>query len=156
MRGPNDNNVYRENWYAESQQSQYRDPAGNNVEQQVEVYEDKNLQRANMRYWITATIYFILGVLEVIMGLRFLFRLLGASQYNGFIASLYNLSHAFVAPFNGIFNDQVIGNASVFELSTLIAILIYALIAWGLVSLGRMLFAPIYDSQQRVVRTRRQ
>jgi hypothetical protein len=164
MAGPNDDTVqvnsvgdaYSENRHVESQQTRYRDQDGHNVEQQVEVSEDKNLQRANMRYWTTRIIYFILGVLEVIMGLRFIFRLLGASQGNGFITFLYSLSHAFVAPFNGIFNDQAIGNVSVFELSTLIAMLIYALIAWGLVALGRMIFSPTYDSQQRVVRTRRQ
>ncbi len=148
-------NAYRENEYAENQRSTYVGSAGNEVENQVQVYEDKNLQRANIRHWVTASTYFVLGVLEVIMGLRFLFRLLGASEGNDFIMSLYNLSHVFVAPFNGIFNDQTIGSRSVFELSTLVAMLIYALIAWGLVSLGRVVWAPAYDSQQRVVTTYR-
>lgn len=140
--------------YMESQHANYVNPTGNQVENQVEVYEDKNLQRANMRYWITTVIYFLAGVLEVILGLRFIFRLLGASQSNDFIMSLYNLSHVFVSPFNGIFNDQALGTRSVFEISTLVAMLIYALIAWGLAALGRVVFAPNFDSRQRVVTTR--
>jgi len=141
--------------YAERQQENYVDPAGNYVENRSEVYEDANQSRANTRYWIATITYFILGVLEIILALRFVFRLLGASTYNAFISFLYGLSHAFVAPFNGIFNDQALGTRSVFETSTIIAMLIYALIAWGIVSLGRVAFAPNLSGQRRVSSTRR-
>jgi hypothetical protein len=141
--------------YSQSQQQSYVDPTGNRVESREEVYEDRNVSRANARYWITTVTYFILGVLEVIMGLRLLFRLLGANQDNGFITFLYNLSHVFVGAFNGIFNDQAIGTQHVFETSTVIAMLIYALIAWGIVSLGRVIFAPVASGQQSITTTRR-
>ncbi|HET8842800.1 MAG TPA: hypothetical protein VFN35_15155 [Ktedonobacteraceae bacterium] len=140
----------------ESQRENYQDAGGHNVQSQVDVYEDKNVQRANMRAWITTIVYFLLGVLEVILGLRFVFRLLGANQGNDFITFLYNLSHVFVGPFNGIFNDQAIGSKSVFELSTLVAMLIYALVAWGLVSLVRVMLAPNYNGQQVARTWRRQ
>lgn len=140
--------------FGQSQREDYVDPMGNRVEQRVDVYEDKNQSRANARYWITRVTYFVLGVLEVILGLRLLFRLLGANSDNGFITFLYSLSHIFVVGFNGIFNDQALGR-SVFEVSTLIAMLVYALIAWGIVSLGRMLFAPILADRQNITTTRR-
>jgi hypothetical protein len=130
------------------------DPAGNRVENREEVYVDQNLQRANMRFWITRVVYYILAVLEVILGLRFIFRLLGASQGNDFVMFLYNLSHVFVGPFNGIFNDQALGH-SVFEISTIVAMLVYALVAWGIVSLGRVVFAPNYTGRQSATTTRR-
>ena len=107
-----------------------------------------------MRYWVTAVTYFILGVLEVILALRLIFRLLGANEDNGFITFLYSLSHVFVGPFNGIFNDQALGR-SVFEISTVVAMLVYALIAWGIVSLGRLLFAPLPPGQQSITTSRR-
>ncbi len=141
--------------YAQSQRETYVDPAGNRVEQHVEVFEDKNQSRANIRYWITAVTYFVLSVLEVILALRLLFRLLGANQGNGFILFLYELSHIFVAAFNGIFNDQTLGSNGVFEVSTVIAMLVYALLAWGIVSLGRVLFAPILTDRQSITTTRR-
>lgn len=140
--------------YAQSQRESYVDPMGNQVENREAVYEDENQRRANIRYWIARIIYFVLAVLEVIMGLRFIFRLLGANEGNSFVLFLYNLSHVFVGPFNGIFNDQALGR-SVFETSTLIAMVIYALIAWGLVSLGRVLFAPNLSGRQSVTSTRR-
>jgi hypothetical protein len=61
----------------------------------------------------------------------------------------------FVGPFNGIFNDQTIGNTGVFEVSTLIAMLIYALIAWGIVSLARVVFAPTPTDGGTITTTRR-
>ena len=141
--------------YSQSQQESYVDSQGNRIENREEVYEDRNLSRANARYWITTVTYFVLGVLEVILALRLLFRLLGANQDNGFITFLYNLSHIFVGAFNGIFNDQTIGSRGVFEVSTLIAMLVYALIAWGIVSLGRVAFAPIISGRQSTTTTRR-
>lgn len=141
--------------YAQSHHESYVDPSGNRVESTEEVYEDKNQSRANTRYWITTVTYFILGVLEVILFLRLLFRLLGANTTNSFITFLYNLSHIFVGPFNGIFNDQTLGSAGVFEVSTIIAMLVYALIAWGIVSLGRVVFAPQVSGRQSRVTTRR-
>ena len=140
--------------YGQSQQESYIDSTGNQVENRSEVYEDENLRRANIRYWISRTVYFVLGVLEVILLLRLIFRLLGANQSSAFVMFLYNLSHIFVGPFNGIFNDQALGN-SVFEISTLVAMVVYALIAWGVVSLGNLIFAPKYSGQQRVSTTYR-
>ena len=141
--------------HAQSQYESYVDPAGNRVESREEVFENKNQNRANARYWITTVTYFVLGVLEVILLLRLIFRLLGANQDNAFIMFLYNLSHLFVAGFNGIFNDQTLGRNGVFELSTLIAMLIYALLAWGIVSLGRVIVAPVLSGNQSTITTRR-
>lgn len=148
--GPNDDTVPSVNAggaYMDRQRESYVDPAGNRVENPVETYEDSNLRKASLRNWITGVVYFLLGVLEVILGLRFIFRLLGANEGSDFTRALYEFSHIFVGPFNGIFNDQTIGSKSVFELSTLIAMLIYALIAWGLVSLARVLLTPTYGSR---------
>jgi hypothetical protein len=140
----------------ESQRESYVNSSGDRVENGVEVYEDKNLQKANLRYWLTGILYFLLGVLEVILGLRFIFRLLGANEGNDFTLFLYNFSHVFVGPFNNIFNDQAIGSRSVFEVSTLVAMLIYALIGWGLVALTRVLLAPTYGGQRVTTVSRRQ
>ena len=115
--------------YGESRHTTYMDPAGHQVENRVEVSQDKNLGRTNRRSWVGNIISFLLGMLEMTLALRFVFRLLGASQGSSFTQFLYNLSRVFVAPFNGIFHDQALGTHSVFELSTLIAMLLFALFA---------------------------
>jgi hypothetical protein len=143
--------------YRQDQNVSYVDPQGNRVERRQQVYVDRNQSRANTRYWLTRVIYFLLAVLEIIIALRFLFLLLGANQSNGFISFLYALSYIFVGPFKGIFNDPSIGRTgvSVFEVSSIVAVLVYALIAWGLVSLVRILLAPVADGRQTYESTRR-
>jgi YGGT family len=137
------NNVPSENIYGQRQYQNNSNAVPRQTERSKEYFSDISINLVSTRNWITALIYFILGVLEVVLALRFIFRLLGANQTSSFIQFLYGLSGAFVGPFNGIFNDQTIGNgsASVFEVSTLIAMLVYALIGWGLVSLVRVLLA---------------
>ena len=83
-------------------------------------------------------IYYILGFLETILGLRFLFMLLGANPRSGFTAFLYAITGIFVAPFTGIFNPvSTTGLAarSVFDPATIVAMAIYALAGWGIVKL---------------------
>jgi len=62
--------------HSHSQHERYVDLQGNRIENREEFYEDANQRRANARYWITAITYFVLGVLEVLLGLRLIFRLL--------------------------------------------------------------------------------
>jgi hypothetical protein len=83
-------------------------------------------------------IYYILGVLEVLLVFRFIFKLLGANPQSSFISLIYTLTGALLAPFFGIFKPFVtkgIESQSVMEPATLIGLLVYALIAWGLVQL---------------------
>ncbi len=46
--------------YVESRHANYVDPAGNQVENQVEVYQDKNQSRANRRSWISTIVSFLI------------------------------------------------------------------------------------------------
>ncbi len=80
-------------------------------------------------------VWFIAGVIIVLLAIRFLFILLGANQGNGFVDLIYNASYPFAAPFFGIFGYTLHYGISRFELSTLVAIGIYALIAWGIARL---------------------
>jgi hypothetical protein len=98
----------------------------------------------NIPLWFVKTrhtIYFILGVIEVLIGFRFIFKLLGANTGNGFIAFLYSVSGIFTAPFSGIFDafvSQGLVARSVLEPSSIIGMLVYAVAAWGLVNLFRI------------------
>ncbi|HOV69859.1 MAG TPA: YggT family protein [Clostridia bacterium] len=83
-------------------------------------------------------IYFILGVLESLLAFRLLFKLMGANPASGFVSFIYNLSNVFLVPFKGIFRPAVtegIETRSVLEPSTLIAMAVYALVAYGIVRL---------------------
>lgn len=79
-------------------------------------------------------VWFIAGLISTIIALRFIFLLLGANRDAAFTDFIYSLSAPFVAPFVGIFGEPVYGTA-VFEISSLLAIVIYLLIAWGIAKL---------------------
>ena len=83
-------------------------------------------------------IYFLLGILEILLAFRFVFKLAGANPTSGFVNFIYGLSRIFVSPFAGIFHTSLAQGSettSFFEPSTLIAIIVYALLAWGIVKL---------------------
>ena len=86
-------------------------------------------------------IYYVLGVIEVLLAFRFLFKLLGANQASGFVSFIYTITGILSAPFKGIFSSFVtdgLSARSVFEPSVIIAFIVYAIIAWGLVRLLRL------------------
>ena len=82
---------------------------------------------------------YLLGVLDLLLVFRLIFKLLGANPGSAFVSLLYNISGVFLAPFSGIFRAIVINkgiaNESVLEPSTIIAMIVYALIAYGVVRL---------------------
>jgi hypothetical protein len=81
---------------------------------------------------------YILGILELLLVFRLIFKILGANPGSIFVSLLYNISGVFVAPFSGIFRAIVnkgIANESVLEPSTIIAMIVYAIIAYGVVRL---------------------
>lgn len=80
-------------------------------------------------------VWYIAGVLLVVLGLRFVLALLGANPSNGFANFIYSLSHPFVAPFFSLFGYDLRYGVSRFETFTLVAMAIYALVAWGIARL---------------------
>jgi YggT family protein len=85
---------------------------------------------------VISIVYFIFGVIQVILGLRFLLRLLGANPDAGFVQLVYTLAAPFMAPFEAVFATPQVEGA-VFDWSVLLAMAVYALIAWGIASLIR-------------------
>jgi len=83
-------------------------------------------------------VYYILGVLEVLLAFRLVFRLLGANPDSGFVSLIYSISRVFLLPFTTIFRSAAtegIETQAVLEPGTMIAMVVYALIAWGIVKL---------------------
>jgi hypothetical protein len=75
--------------------------------------------------------WFALGLLESLLGLRFVLSLLGANEHNDFAAMVYALTWTPVGPFRTLFATPTAG-ASTFELFTLIAMVVY-FIGWWVV-----------------------
>jgi hypothetical protein len=83
-------------------------------------------------------VWYILGLIEILIGLRFVLKLLGANPASTFVEMIYDVTGILTAPFDSIFGvaSAQAGNVkSVFEPSILVAAAVYALIAWGVVKL---------------------
>ncbi len=80
----------------------------------------------------TQIVWYILGIIEILLAFRFILKLLGASPSAGFSNFIYSVSYIFAAPFLAVFKKtQVIG--STIEWSTILAILVYWIIAMGII-----------------------
>jgi YggT family protein len=78
---------------------------------------------------VTQIIWTLVGILEIALGVRFVLKLIGANPEAGFATLMYNITEPFVAPFTALLGTPTSG-AVVFEVTTLIAMAIYALLAW--------------------------
>lgn len=88
-----------------------------------------------------AVVGFIVGAIDIVIAARFLGKLFGASAESAFVNFIYQVSGPLVAPFTGIFGDTGT-KTNTFETASLVALVVYAVIGWGLVVLIRIVTAP--------------
>ncbi len=93
------------------------------------VVEDEAVGRLSALDLATRIIWFLTGLLLVGLVARFILKATGANTASSFVSFIYNATAAFVAPFRGIFSDSVSGS-NVLEVSTIVAIVVWALIAF--------------------------
>jgi len=91
----------------------------------------KPLFRGTQIVWSLATL------IEAILAFRFFLRLAGANPGAGFTNFIYTISWPFAQPFLAVFNPTVV-EGKVFEWTTLLAMAVYLLIAWGIGSMLTM------------------
>lgn len=83
-------------------------------------------------------VWYITGVIVALLALRLILLLLGANNTAAFVGFVYSLSGIFAAPFFGIFNYQPTYGQSTFEVSTVVAIIVYILVGWGIAKLATL------------------
>jgi len=75
-------------------------------------------------------VYLIYGILAGLLLIRFTLSLFGANRLNAFADLIYSVTDPLVAPFRGLFNIDATYGVSRFDVESLIAIIVYGLIAW--------------------------
>ena len=99
-------------------------------------------REASSSQTIEYIVYFIFGMLNVLLLFRLFFKVTGANASSSFVSFIYDITEVFIMPFQGIFNrgtTQELGTTSVFEPSILVALAVYAVLAWGIVKLINIL-----------------
>jgi hypothetical protein len=84
------------------------------------------------------TIWYVLWVVEVLLAFRVMLKMVGANPLSGFANFVYTISDVFALPFAGIFGATIAG-VSVFEWSSFFAMGVYALLAYAIVRLIKLI-----------------
>lgn len=77
----------------------------------------------------------VFGIIEILLAIRILLRLFGANSAAPFVNWMYETTAPLLAPFQNIFPTPVLDGQFVLELSTLFALVIYALLGYLIMEL---------------------
>ena len=113
------------------------------------VQQEPEREQRIFTFKVTQLIWLFLGILEALIALRIGLKLIGANPESPIVALIYGLTFLFLFPFEGMIATPTSGNI-VLELSSLFAMLIYALIAWAV---ERTVWVLFYRPRGAVVGT---
>jgi hypothetical protein len=85
----------------------------------------------------TQIVWYILGVIEILLAFRFVLKLLGANPDAGFSSFVYGITYIFATPFLNVFRVSRVAG-STFEWTTLLAMFVYWVLAIGIIKLFLM------------------
>ena len=89
---------------------------------------------------VTSVVTLLFTVLEVLLLLRFVFKLAGANSNQALVAALYGVTEPLTRPFQGIFPEP--SGPPVLDVAALLAIVFLFLIGALIVALVRAITAP--------------
>ncbi len=99
------------------------------------------VEPATHNYRAVQVVWFLTSLITTLIGIRFVLKLLGASLQSGFVTFIYSLTDGLVAPFRAIF-PAASGQVSTVDIASLVAIVVYALVGLGVVSVVKLITAP--------------
>lgn len=118
------------------------------------IVEDVNAERRIIVFKITQLIWLLFGAIEALIGLRVILKLIAANPNNAFAGLVYNITALFLWPFQGL-TVTPSADGIVLELSSIIAMIVYGIIGWGIVKLAWVLLynpttrtVTVYDHEQ--------
>lgn len=91
-------------------------------------------ERTDGRIVAHRVVWYIAGVIIALLAIRVLLYLFGANQGAAFVDFIYSITWIFAAPFYGIFPQPAYGE-SVLDTASILAMIIYALVAWAIAKL---------------------
>jgi YggT family protein len=116
------------------------------AEHRRRVVTDAAAERRNIVYTINQVIWLGFGILLGFIGLRILLMLIGANPANPFARFVYGLTDIFLWPFFGLTATPAF-NGMVLDIPAIIAIFVYALAAWAITKIVRIIIYRPSSSQ---------
>ena len=113
--------------------------------------ENTNRFRAWLRLKLAQVVWFVFGIVEALLGLRFALKIIAANPENPFASIIYAITAPFMFPFRDLTVTPSAGGI-VLELNTLIAMAVYALLAWAVFNVLALIFTrPVRPVHHDVV-----
>ncbi len=91
----------------------------------------RSSRRSSPAAMLSRLVYALMSIIIVILTFRFILRLFGANPEAQFVDFVYRISAPFMVPFEAVFSTTSFDQA-VFEWNTLLAMAVYAVIAWAM------------------------
>ena len=113
--------------------------SNNRMTEVKSVQQEPEREQRIFTFKATQLIWLLLGILEALIALRIGLKLIGANPESLIVSMIYGLSYIFLFPFEGLINSPASGNF-VLELSSMFAMVIYALIAWAVERIVWLIF----------------
>ena len=110
------------------------------VDRNIEHHQDMNLAEktrgiaaANQNSSVARIVnivYLLFGAIELLLVVRIVLHMVSANPDNSFASFVNGLSAPFVALFANLLQNPTLGTTGVVEITTLVAIVVYAMLAW--------------------------
>jgi YggT family protein len=110
---------------------------------------ERERERRIFTFKATQLVWLFLGILEALLALRFVLKLIGANEASPIATFIYGFTNLFLLPFSGLTITPSAGGF-VLEIPTLIAMLVYGLIAWAI---ERIIWVIFYRPRGPVTQT---
>ena len=121
----------------------------NTVSEVQTTQKEPGAERRVFTFKATQVVWLLLSIFEALLALRFVLKLIGANPASPFAVALYGFTGLFLYPFAGLIGTPAAGGMEL-EISTLIAMLVYGLIAWAV---ERIIFVIFYRPRGPVTQT---
>jgi hypothetical protein len=93
--------------------------------------KEPDQERRIFTFKATQLVWLLFGILEALIALRIGLKLIGANPASPIAVFIYGFTNLFLFPFTGLIGTPSAGGM-VLEISSMIAMGVYALIAWAL------------------------
>jgi hypothetical protein len=95
---------------------------------------------------VVQAIYLVFGLIEGLLLIRFILRALAANADAGFAQAIYGLTGVLIGPFANLFGTPQIASGATFEVTTLVALVVYAGVGWLLARAAWLIFGESRSS----------
>lgn len=113
--------------------------SNNRISEVQTTQKEPERERRIFTFKATQLVWLLFGILEALIALRIGLKLIGANPASPIAVFIYGFTSLFLFPFTGLTGTPAAGGM-VLEISSVIAMVVYALIAWALERIVWLIF----------------